>query len=107
VRGVLTLGRLRGGGSVSAAGVASGLASGGSLRGRSGRGFLSTTDDAVPPGRRAFTTAELQRLFDHLDDVVDREHAAGTKRWLPAQRDSLAFKVCYAYGLRRREVTML
>jgi len=26
-----------------------------------------TTDDAVPAGRRAFTKAELQRLFDHLD----------------------------------------
>lgn len=66
-----------------------------------------TTDDAVPPGRRAFTKAELQRLFDHMDDLVDGEYAAGSKRWLPALRDSLAFKVCYAYGLRRREVTML
>ncbi|MDQ1724586.1 MAG: hypothetical protein QOG52_1614 [Frankiaceae bacterium] len=66
-----------------------------------------TTDDAVPPGRRAFTKAELQSLFDFLDDLVDHEYAAGSKRWLPALRDSLAFKVCYAYGLRRREVTML
>jgi integrase/recombinase XerD len=66
-----------------------------------------TTDDAVPPGRRAFTRDELQRLFDHIDDLVDLEYAAGSKRWLPALRDSIAFKVCYAYGLRRREVTML
>lgn len=66
-----------------------------------------TTDDAVPPGRRAFTARELQRLFDHLDDLVDREHAAGSKRWLPAYWDSIAFKLCYAYGLRRRELTML
>jgi len=66
-----------------------------------------TTDDAVPAGRRAFTKKELQRLFDHLDDLVDREYAAGSKRWLPAYRDSIAFKVCYAYGLRRRELTML
>lgn len=66
-----------------------------------------TADDAVPPGRRAFTKAELQRLFDYLDDLVDREYAAGSKRWLPAQRDSIAFKVCYAYGLRRRELAML
>ena len=65
------------------------------------------TDDAVPPGRRAFTLQELQRLFDRLDDLVDREHAAGSKRWLPAYRDSIAFKLCYAYGLRRRELTML
>lgn len=66
-----------------------------------------TTDDAVPAGRRAFTLQELQRLFDHLDDLVDREHADGSKRWLPAYRDSIAFKLCYAYGLRRRELTML
>lgn len=66
-----------------------------------------TAEDAVPPGRRAFTRAELQRLFDHVDDLVDREHATGSKRWLPALRDSIAFKVCYAYGLRRRELTML
>ncbi|MER7244651.1 tyrosine-type recombinase/integrase [Kribbella sp. NPDC000426] len=66
-----------------------------------------TTDDAVPPARRSFTQAELQHLFDLVDDVVDREYAAGSKRWLPAMRDSIAFKTCYAYGLRRRELTML
>lgn len=66
-----------------------------------------TCDDAVPAERRAFTKSELQRLFDDVDDRVDREFAAGSKRWLPALRDSIAFKVCYAYGLRRREVTML
>jgi integrase/recombinase XerD len=46
-----------------------------------------TTDDAVPAGRRTFTKKELQRLFDYLDDLVDREHAAGSKRWLPVYRD--------------------
>lgn len=66
-----------------------------------------TTDDAVPPGRRAFTKKELQGLFDYLDDQVDHHHAAGSKRWLPLYRDSIAFKLCYAYGLRRRELTML
>ena len=66
-----------------------------------------TTDDAVPAGRRAFTKQELQQLLDYLDDLVDREHAAGSKRWLPLHRDSIAFKLCYAYGLRRRELTML
>lgn len=66
-----------------------------------------TTDDAVPTGRRAFTKKELQCFFDHLDDLVDREHASGSKRWLPLYRDSIAFKVCYAYGLRCRELTML
>ncbi|MGP5670230.1 tyrosine-type recombinase/integrase [Glutamicibacter arilaitensis] len=66
-----------------------------------------TTDDAVPARKRSFTKAELQRLFDYLDDLVDQEYAAGSKRWLPLFRDSVAFKVCYAYGLRRRELTML
>lgn len=67
----------------------------------------ATTDDAVPAARRAFTKAELQGIFDHIDDLVDREYVAGTKRWLPLFRDSVAFKVCYAYGLSRREMTML
>ena len=66
-----------------------------------------TTDDAVPTGRRAFTKVELQRLFDHLDDLIDDEHTTGSKRWLPLLRNSIAFKVCYAFGLRRREITML
>lgn len=66
-----------------------------------------TSDDAVPPARRAFTRAELQRLFNVLDDQVDAAHAAGSKRWLTLFRDSIAFKLCYAYGLRRRELAML
>ncbi|YCH08578.1 tyrosine-type recombinase/integrase [Arthrobacter sp. alpha11c] len=65
------------------------------------------TDDAVPPRRRAFTRAELQTFFDVADDVVDTEFSKRSKRWLPALRDSTAFKVAYAYGLRRRELTML
>ena len=66
-----------------------------------------TAEDAVSPGRRPFTREKLQAFFDAADDLVDREHAAGSKRWLPALRDSIAFKVCYAYGLRRRELAML
>jgi integrase/recombinase XerD len=66
-----------------------------------------TADDAVPPRRRAFSKGELQRLFDHIDDLVDREHASGSKRWLRLHRDSVAFKLCYAFGLRRRELTKL
>jgi integrase/recombinase XerD len=66
-----------------------------------------TTDDAVPARRRAFTKAELQTFFDAADDLVDTEFAKGSKRWLPALRDSTAFKVAYAYGLRRRELAML
>lgn len=66
-----------------------------------------TTDDATLPGRRAFTQKELRKLFGYMDDLVDREYAAGSRRWLPALRDSIAFKVCCAYGHRRREVAML
>jgi integrase/recombinase XerD len=66
-----------------------------------------SAEDAATPGRRPFTREELQAFFDAADDLVDREYAAGSKRWLPALRDSIAFKVCYAYGLRRRELAML
>lgn len=65
-----------------------------------------TTDDAVPH-RRALTLDELQALFDAADDIADEAYAAGSKSWLPALRDSVALKVGYAYGLRRRELTML
>ena len=64
-------------------------------------------DDGIAPGRRAFTRRELQTMFDAWDDMVDREYARGSKRWLPALRDSIAFKVGYAYGLRRQELVML
>jgi len=66
-----------------------------------------TTDDARSPGRRALTKSELQRFFDAQDDLVDAQHARGSKRWLPALRDSVAFKVCFAFGLRRRELAKL
>jgi integrase/recombinase XerD len=66
-----------------------------------------TTDDAVPPRRRAFSKAELQHMFDVVDDFVDEAHRNGSKRWLTALRDSIAFKIGYAYGLRRRELVML
>lgn len=66
-----------------------------------------TTDDAVSPKRRAFTKTELQRMFDVIDDFVDDAHRNGSKRWLTALRDSIAFKIGYAYGLRRRELVML
>lgn len=66
-----------------------------------------STDDAITPTRRAFTKHELQHFFDVVDNFVDHQFAAGSKRWLPALRDSIAFKVGYAYGLRRRELMML
>jgi integrase/recombinase XerC len=59
------------------------------------------------PGRRALTRAELQVFFDAADDCVERAAGSGRKGWLAAYRDATLFKVCYAFGLRRREVTML
>jgi integrase/recombinase XerC len=59
------------------------------------------------PARRPLTRAELQALFDAADDRVEQVVAAGRKGWLAAFRDATLFKVCYAFGLRRREVAML
>jgi integrase/recombinase XerC len=59
------------------------------------------------PGRRPFTRAELQAFFDHADDAVIRAQQHRRKGGLAAWRDSVLFKVTYAWGLRRREATML
>lgn len=59
------------------------------------------------PARRPFTRAELQAFFDAADDRVERVCAASGKGWLAAFRDATLFKVCYSFGLRRREVAML
>ena len=64
-------------------------------------------DNEGRPGRRALTKPELQRLFDHADDQVVAARSSGRKGWLTAMRDSIALKVCYACGLRRRELVML
>jgi hypothetical protein len=40
-------------------------------------------------------------MFDVVDDFVDEAHRNGSKCWLTALRDSTAFKIGYAYGLRR------
>ncbi|SKB73994.1 hypothetical protein SAMN05660916_02429 [Arthrobacter sp. 31Cvi3.1E] len=55
-----------------------------------------TTDDAMPARRQGFLKAELQTFFDAADDLVGAEFAKGSKRWLPAVRDSTAFKIAYA-----------
>jgi len=57
-----------------------------------------STDDAMPPARRSLTKKELQAFFDAADDIVDEEFAKGSKRWLPALRDSIAFKVATPTG---------
>src|SRR5271169_760381 len=64
-------------------------------------------DGESGPERRAFTVAELQVFFDHLDDRVAAVHGSGRKGWLPAFRDAVLVKTAYAFGLRRREVSML
>lgn len=66
-----------------------------------------SSDDEGRPQRRALTKAELQALFDHIDDQVAALRSRGSKGWLAALRDSAAFKVAYGYGLRRRELAML
>ena len=59
------------------------------------------------PGRRALTYDELQLLFDAADDRVERTKKLGRKGVLAAWRDSVMLKFVYAYGLRRREASML
>lgn len=59
------------------------------------------------PQRRPLTYEELQRLFDHLDDRVDRITVTGRKGSAAALRDALMVKVAYAYGLRRNELARL
>ncbi|MEU4148638.1 tyrosine-type recombinase/integrase [Streptomyces parvulus] len=59
------------------------------------------------PGRRAMTYDELQQLFDAADDRVEQKRRLGRKGSLGAWRDSVLLKFVYAYGLRRREASML
>lgn len=68
---------------------------------------VHATDHEGRSGRRALTKGELQRLFDHADDQVAAARSSGRKGWLAAMRDSVALKVGYAWGLRRRELVML
>lgn len=59
------------------------------------------------PGRRPLTYDELQALFDHCDDRVERIASAGRKGALAAMRDAQMLKTAYAFGLRRRELVRL
>ena len=58
-------------------------------------------------GRRPFTRAELQALFDTADQAVEEAASSPRKGWLGAFRDATLIKVTYAWGLRRREAAML
>jgi site-specific recombinase XerD len=59
------------------------------------------------PGRRPLSYDELQRLFDFLDERVERIAASGRKGALAALRDAQMIKTAYAYGLRCRELCRL
>jgi site-specific recombinase XerD len=64
-------------------------------------------DNENRPEKRAFTLDELQGFFDYADEQVTRARDSGRKGWLPAFRDAVLVKTAYAFGLRRREVSML
>lgn len=59
------------------------------------------------PTRRAFTRAELSRLFAHVDAQACARQAEGVKGWATVFRDSVMFKVAYGFGTRRNETRML
>ena len=59
------------------------------------------------PERRPFSYAELQTLFDYLDDRVDRIARSGRKGALAALRDAQMIKTAYAFGVGRRELCFL
>ena len=56
------------------------------------------------PGKRAFTKAEAQRVFDRAGDETDRIARLRRKGWLPPFRDATASKLAYAYGWHLGEV---
>ena len=59
------------------------------------------------PGRRPLTYQEIQALFDHLDQRVERVARSGHKGGLAALRDAQMIKTAYAYGLRNGELCRL
>jgi len=59
------------------------------------------------PERRPFTRRELQDFFDYIDDQYLKVRKLGRKGALALLRDSTLFKSVLAWGLRRREVSLL
>ena len=57
--------------------------------------------------RRALTRSEVQVLFDCRGRAVEAAARRGRKGFVTAFRDATMFKVCYAFGLRRRELVSL
>jgi integrase/recombinase XerC len=69
--------------------------------------IVHLTDFEGDPGRRPLVYDEVQALFDAADARAVAIRARGVKGALPALRDAALLKVTYAFGLRRREVSML
>lgn len=59
------------------------------------------------PHKRPYSRQELQLLFDHADDEVERTAASRRKGWQAAYRDAAMLKVAYSYGLRFNELRHL
>lgn len=59
------------------------------------------------PEKRAFSLQELSQLFDLLDLEYERRLDSGRNGALSHLRDTAAFKIAYAYGLRENEVRHL
>lgn len=57
------------------------------------------------PSRRAFTRAELQGLFEHVDHTASTRPGLGVKGWASVFRDGVLVKVAYGYGTRRKGVS--
>ncbi|WP_217559901.1 tyrosine-type recombinase/integrase [Streptomyces sp. GbtcB6] len=75
---------------------------------RSERSTAADLDEAEDgPDRPPMTRHELQAFFDHADGRVQRTVDGGRKGAMAALRDTMMFKVMYAYGLRRSEVVRL
>lgn len=59
------------------------------------------------PTKRPYTREELDMLFTHADDEVERIGASSRKGWQAAYRDAVMMKVAYGYGLRFNELRHL
>lgn len=61
----------------------------------------------IPSRKRAFSLQELSQLFDLLDLEYERILDSGRNGALTHLRDTAAFKIAYAWGLRENEVRHL
>ncbi|MDT5208360.1 MAG: hypothetical protein QOF67_775 [Mycobacterium sp.] len=50
---------------------------------------------------------ELRSFLGFSNSTSSTNSTQRSKRWLTALRASIAFKIAYAYGLRRQELVML